>query len=621
MQRRIALLWCLAAAACGGEGSWQRCGSSAECPPGTFCNLPVTGEQGVCQAPATAALTAPAPGAYLGANAAISATLTLASAAIAAPSSVELRLAGSPVATLAIQGAPAGLTATYAGTWTPSAAQNGPGSLEARASVDVAGTAVPVTSPAVAVTIDTLPPLIQNGTAACAGGCKRDSTLDVSADATDPSLVAVAVTVDLDPARSVPVLRTGDTWSASVALPDWPFPHFQRTVQVTVRAADRAGNEATATLPVDVTRLRWAYTSGATAVTSPAVTANGTVVFGVSATSGQLRALNPDMTEAFPAVTVGAQAVTAAPSIGPTAIWVASNDGRVYAVALDGSGVLNGSGSGCATGGALQGTPAITSSGAEVAFAASAVGRVYAADVATLCAAGPLTDAFSGPPSIDRAGSILAATAAASATLRKYTFDGAAFTLDWSVPVGVSVTAPVAIAALDEVWTGSQDAKLNSTTPGGVTTNVATLPGSIRDSAVIASGGDVVVGEQSKVLHRYTPGGAKVWSTVPLAGTALAPLALTGGDTAFLVPTEGGTLHAVDATGGIVWDGALNAGQALRAGNIYTPAGSSLSTAYFGCIDGKLYAVIVDGQLDTTAPWPKAHHDARNTGNAGSPLP
>ena len=34
--------------------------------------------------------------------------------------------------------------------------------------------------------------------------------------------------------------------------------------------------------------------------------------------------------------------------------------------------------------------------------------------------------------------------------------------------------------------------------------------------------------------------------------------------------------------------------------------------------DGKLYAVVVDGQLDVTAPWPKAFHDPRNTSNAGT---
>jgi len=48
---------------------------------------------------------------------------------------------------------------------------------------------------------------------------------------------------------------------------------------------------------------------------------------------------------------------------------------------------------------------------------------------------------------------------------------------------------------------------------------------------------------------------------------------------------------------------------------------AAFSTAYFGGDDGKLHAVVVDGHLDTAAPWPKAHHDVRNTSNAGSSLP
>lgn len=626
MARRIALsgsvLAALVAAACGGEGGLQRCDGNADCPPGAFCNRPVPGERGVCQAPATAALTAPAQGAYVGASASVSATLTLAPG-LAAPGSVDLWLGGSAVATLAMQGSPSGQVATYSGAWNPTPAQNGPGSLSVRASVDVAGTPVPVASPAVAVTVDTLPPLVQNATAACAAGCRRDSALDVSAEVNDPNLLAVAVSLDLDPARPVAVTRgAGSTWSAAVALRDWAFPHFERTMLVTVRAADRAGNEATAVVPVAVTRLRWAYTSGATAVTSPAIMANGTIVFGVSAISEQLRALNPDMSEAFPPVTVGAQAVTAAPSIGPTAIWVGTDGNRVFALSLDGTSILNGGGLGCDVGGIMRGPPAVSSGNPETAFAASSVGRVFAVGTASLCAGGPQTDTFTAAPALDRAGKVLAATATATATLRKYLFDGLAFTQEWSVPVGVSVSAPPAIDGTDGAWTGSQDARLVVTTAGGAATTVRTLGGSILDSAVVVANGDVVVGDQARVLHRYRPDGTQVWSSEPLLdGPALAPLVLAGGEVAFLVPTTAGTIHAIRADGSQAWSGTLAPGQALRAGNIHTPPGSPIGTAYLGGADGNLYAIVVDGSLDAAAPWPKAHHDVRNTGNAASPLP
>jgi hypothetical protein len=48
-----------------------------------------------------------------------------------------------------------------------------------------------------------------------------------------------------------------------------------------------------------------------------------------------------------------------------------------------------------------------------------------------------------------------------------------------------------------------------------------------------------------------------------------------------------------------------------------TAESGRLPVLYAGSNDGKLYAVIVDTALDTNAPWPAAHHDARNSGNAG----
>ncbi len=629
MLRRFALLGCLAAAACGGEGSWQRCGSSAECPTGTFCNVPVTGEQGVCQAPATVALTAPAPGAFVGAGATFSATLTLASAGITAPASVGLRLGRVVVATLGMQGTPAGQVATYSGTWTPGAAQNGPGSLDVLATVDAAGTPVPVSSPAVPVIVDTLPPAIPNATAACAGGCKRDSTLDISADVTDTNLLAVAVSLDLGPGLPVAVTRGGgDTWSASVALGQWAFPHFQRTVQVTVRAADRAGNEATAVLPVDVTRLRWAYTSGATAVTSPAVMADGTIVFGVSATSGQLRALNPDMSEAFPPVTVGAQAVTAAPSLGPTAIWVASNDGKIYAVGL-GSGILNGTG--CSTGSATVGSPALSLDNPELSFTGSTTNEaLFTARVPSFCDGTSVGEAFVGSAAVGGGGHIFAATASATGTqaIRRFTDPGTGFlSADWAVGAGIGTDVPLAIDGSGRVLASSFDANLYRITDNGGSGSaelLATLSGRPNASPVVLASGDIVVGCAGGGLHRLTAGGAEVWIPAPdlVADVTGVAAAVPGGttDPILFAVTALGKVFAIRADGSEAWSGQVAAG-ALRDPSIAPGAGNGLPTLYAGSADGSLYAVVVDSPLDASAPWPKAHHDLANTANASSPLP
>ncbi len=629
MLRRLAFIGSLAAAACGGEGSWQRCGSSAECPAGTFCNVPSSGEQGVCQAPATAALTAPAPGAYIGPNAAISATLTMASAGLAPPATVALRLGGSPVATLALQASTAGQVAAYAGTWNPGAAQNGAGSLDVVASLDVAGATVTVSSPPVSVKVDTAAPSIQGATAACAGGCKRDSVLDVSAGVTDANLLAVAVTLDLEPGRSVPVTRAGDTWSAPVALRDWPFPYFQRTAQMTVRAVDRAGNESTVALPVDVTRLRWAYTSGATAVTSPAVMSDGTIVFGVSATSGQLRALKPDMTEAFLPVTVGSQAVTAAPSIGPTAIWVASNDGKIYAVALDGSGILNGTG--CDTLSAPVGVPALFGGAWDVALVGSTdtLALLAARVTPQLCNLTSAGEIFTASASVAMDASAYAVTRAGNnaATLRRYVpAAGGVPAPSWTAPSGMNAVAPLALDAQSRILIDSADGALLRATNQGVVGSVAplaSLPAQAEASPVVLANGDVVVGLAGGSVHRIADGGTAAWPSPPdVGGTVRGLAALQAGPDAadILAVTALGEIAALRPDGALAWSGRPTTA-ALSFPAVVDAAPGGLPTAYAGSQDGKLYAVVVDGAPDTTAPWPKAHHDVRNTGNAGSSLP
>jgi outer membrane protein assembly factor BamB len=98
-------------------------------------------------------------------------------------------------------------------------------------------------------------------------------------------------------------------------------------------------------------------------------------------------------------------------------------------------------------------------------------------------------------------------------------------------------------------------------------------------------------------------------------------MALTGTTAPFIVPTNAGKVFALGDDGATKWQGTLPSATQLRAGNIFTPpgqpAGSTMSFAYFSSGNGRLYAVIVDGQLDASAPWPKAFHDPRNTNHAG----
>jgi outer membrane protein assembly factor BamB len=141
------------------------------------------------------------------------------------------------------------------------------------------------------------------------------------------------------------------------------------------------------------------------------------------------------------------------------------------------------------------------------------------------------------------------------------------------------------------------------------------------DSAIVLAGGDVVVGDENGALYRFSAGGP-AWTPAPTLGSAIrGPMVLDNPTAPFIVPTNAGKVFALKDDGTTLWETTLPSATQLRAGNIYTPpaqpAGQTLSVAYFSSGNGRLYAVIVDGQLDAGAPWPKAFHDPRNTNHAG----
>lgn len=482
---------------------------------------------------------------------------------------------------------------------------------------------------------DAVAPAVSNVSVACvppATPCLRDGMLHVVAEVTDDhEVLGATVSLDLAPAPAVPMTRSGASWVADVQLRNYPFDAFARSVVATVIARDGARNESApvAGAPVSVTRMRWDpvvidSTTGFTP-TVPAVTQDGTVIVGGS--SGKLYFIAPDGTEAHAAVQVAGGQITAAPAVGDLAIWVGSEDSFVYGVNVNGMGLLANVGVN-ATGSVKGSLAVLPDTTKEWGFATSSNGRVATASTVELeRTTSGVTDTFTVGPVLRTDRTVCGATSAALATVRCYAFDGVALTLDPPAPgVGVNVSTPLAVDAADNIWSVSQDAKLHKTAPVLSTTLVATLSESPVDSPVILASGDVVVGDQRGTLVRVTVSNGTIAWSKKLNGdpgtneALLAPLVLSGGSATLLVPTKTGVLYALDDSGNEVWRTALATGAELRAGNIHTPAGQSgqvLSTAYFSATNGRLHAVIVDGQLDASAPWPKAFHDPRNTNRAG----
>jgi hypothetical protein len=481
---------------------------------------------------------------------------------------------------------------------------------------------------------DVRSPVVAAVTVACldapAGeGCRRDGTVRVTATATDAEeLAEVRVALSLDPAHEVAMVRSGAAWTADLPLRSAPMAAFETTVTATVTAVDGARNVAsrTSAASVPVTRLRWTKDvdpTHAAALTPAAVMPDGTVI--VAANNGKLYFVNPDGTQTKGPITVGSgQAISAAPAIGERAIWVGSEDGWLRAFALDGSGAIGGVG--VNSEGAVRGSVAVLSeTNREWGFVASGSGRLAAASTTAGVNTTGATSPYLTGPVIDAEGQVFAASSGTSATLRSYSFDGA-FTDRWnaaSPAVGVSAVTPLSIAENGDVISSTQDGKTNRTTQAAQTSTLVTMADVVLDSAVILSDGDIIVGDQIGALHRLLASGAPRWSAPrSLGGPVLSAIALSGPAEKLVVPTRNRIVSALADDGTVLWSTTLGTEGELRAGNIHTPpgqpAGQVISTVYFPTSDGRLHAVIVDGQLDPGAPWPKAFHDARNTSNAGT---
>jgi outer membrane protein assembly factor BamB len=408
---------------------------------------------------------------------------------------------------------------------------------------------------------------------------------------------------------------------------------------VRVRARDAFGNEsAIDARPVPLTRLRWVYDAKADGVTSPAVDADGTVLLGVAGTTDQLRAVSPDGDKLW-GMTLGIKGVVAAPSIGPSRVWVGSDDGNLYGRKHDGS-LVTCPATGQATPGSLF-TPAIRLAPAEAAYSAGSAKYLYGAtaDPAGCLPTSPATtvDAVTTSPVIT-GGKVFVVTAKAGAsTLRRFADDG---TGEASLPTSCgTVAAPPAADENGDVLLACGTGEIERANKSTLATTVlATLPDLAAESIVILPGGDLVVGTNDGKVHRLTPaagGGADPWTdawTPPpnlgaaVTGVLIAAPNAAGQGAVVYAATESGHLHALDAQGATVWTTAGETSAplgnfSLRFPTIAPALPGRLPTLHVGSAEGKLYAVIVDTGLDTLSPWPKSHHDVRNTGDASAPLP
>lgn len=468
---------------------------------------------------------------------------------------------------------------------------------------------------------DAVAPVIDSVTLGCAAPCLRDSTVAVVVSARDDArLAAVTARLDLAPGTVVPLVPQGGAWKADLSLGAWPFPAFERPVEVTVEARDAAGNKVTASRTVGpVTRLRWAmdFAPGETPVPVPgavAVDELGTAIFGGS--SARVYFVGPDGAATRDPVLVGTGALTAPVVVGTGGVWVPSDDGKVYRVPADPVAAVE---MVCNTRAAVKGI-ALNTIGEPLA--ASATSRFYSAQ-GGVCGNSPT---YAGDVLFQPIAHGTTFYGAEGNNLHALTLDAYAIPVEnWTVPasLGSGVAAPLAIRANGDILALTNlgtEGSLVDVTAAGVASVLATtdVP---ADGPVVRANGDVVVPEKGKTLSCWTSAGALRWRSAPLGGVPLTPLLLAGDDALVVADGRGG-LSALDAAGQLRWTTQLApAAIPLHPPNLHAPAGARLSTGYVPAANGKLYAVVLDGRLDAAAPWPKASHDPKNTGNAATALP
>jgi len=596
-----------------------------------------------------AQITAPEPNAPVGASVPVTATLTFGAGGPTPPGTVELHANGSRAGALS-QTALIGQVATYSGTYSPTT-EDGDVAL----TVWVPSTP-PVESPQLTVNVDTKAPVISAATATCPQSpCYRDDILTVTPTVSDPHLASVTVSLSLDGfVASAPTV----SGSALLALKDWPLQGLADALKVRVVAADDRRNNASLDVAVTggVTRVKPALESSTSrAVTSPAVDARGMAIFGVADITAQLRGFGPDGNPAW-ATTLEAAAgtggpVTASPSIGAVNLFVGSDDGRIYRTTPAGTlpstlawypAVTS------LTPDTLL-TPAIASSaGVDHAYSVGGAARLYQFCSDLNLATVPVPDAAATAAVVSGGDIVLATSTGSAVTLRRFTdiagapaqLDSVSLTDGGAPPVPCDkVTVPLAADGAGSVLAACDNGQIHRVAAGQSLADqlLYKLPSGVRatGSLIVARDGDILLPGSDGNVWKLTPepGATPAWTAqvaqsageFPTGVVAVAPVAAVSGPD-FMALTSQGRVVALSLKGGVKWSAVLPGSPGSLAFPVVAPVptgGSpyALPTLMAGSSTGRVVRVVVDGALDTAAPWPKAHHDLRNTGNTDAPLP
>jgi outer membrane protein assembly factor BamB len=181
-------------------------------------------------------------------------------------------------------------------------------------------------------------------------------------------------------------------------------------------------------------------------------------------------------------------------------------------------------------------------------------------------------------------------------------------TLRWRyVADGPITSSSPAIDSDGTIYVGSCDGYIYALNPDGSLRWRYRTDGEVRSSPVLGSDGTIYVGSQDSCVYALNPDGTRKWSYRTNHGVEASPAVASDGT--IYVGSDG--LYALNMDGSLMWRCSL-------PGHSYTdPAIGIDGTVYVGS-SGYMNAVIGSAPL-ADSPWPKFHHDNRNSGRVGGP--
>jgi outer membrane protein assembly factor BamB len=180
-------------------------------------------------------------------------------------------------------------------------------------------------------------------------------------------------------------------------------------------------------------------------------------------------------------------------------------------------------------------------------------------------------------------------------------------TVKWGYETGGIIRSSPSFGADGTVYCGSHDGCLYALNPDRTLKWKYQTGGVVQSSAVVATDGAIYFGSDDSNLYALDAGGTRKWKYQTGGGVTASPAIAADGTVYF--GSADYSIYALNPDGSAKWQ--FDTDGAIQSSPTIGPDGK----VYFTSSDGYLYALKGKSPL-ASSPWPKFHHDLRNTGRA-----